>query len=223
MKGSLRKIMIIGGIALAVWGAFNLYPQLQSTENNDFNKYPDADHWSYGLDVKNGTKAIYNVYHVSLERNVTVSYTVVDTNVSEDTWRVAIEASDGEVRENAYAITRESILPVGGSQIVGELDRFEVATKMPVAEFMMGLKDQPLAVGARWQMAFLAPDNTYTRSYIVEKQSVNGNDIYVLKYGPEKTPSYAWVSKQYPIPLRDEYREPLSGEIISVYELIEYE
>jgi hypothetical protein len=214
-------MIIVGGVALAVWGFFNLYPQLQTLESGD-KVYPAENLWTYGFGVTNGTQVSYNVYHASLGHNVTVSYTVVDIDSNNGTWKIAVEVTDGEVKENAYAITTESILPVGGSEIVGDLGRFAVATKMPVAEFMIGLKDQPLEVGASWQMAFLAPDNTYTRSKIVKKEDTDGQEVYVLSYGPEKTPSFTWIAKNYPVPVRDEYNEPFSGKIISVYELVEY-
>jgi len=215
-------MIIVGGVALVFWGLFNLYPQLQTPETSNAKTYPADKLWTYGFGIGKGSYISYNVYHMSLGLNVTVSYTVVDTGTSNGIWKVAIEVTDGEVRESAYAMTAESILPVGGSEIVGELDRFAVATKMPIAEFLIGLRDQPLVVGASWQMAFLAPDNTYTRSNIVKKQDADGYEVYVLKYGPEKTPSFAWFAKDYPLPLRDEYKDPLSGVIISVFELVEY-
>ena len=196
-------MIIVAAIAVVFWGVFNIYPQLQVPETSKPKVYPAENHTSIG-------------------HNVTVSYTVVDADSRNGTWKVSIEVTDGEEKENAYAITAESILPVGGSPIVGKLDKFAAATKMPVAEFMIGLKDQPLVVGASWQMAFLSPDNTYTRSYIAQKQEVNGEEVYVLKYGPENTPSFTRISKNYPIPLRDEYKDPISGQIISVYALVEY-
>ena len=215
-------MIIVAAIAVVFWGVFNIYLQLQVPETSKPKVYPAENLWMYGFGVGNGTHAVYNVYHTSIGHNVTVSYTVVDADSRNGTWKVSIEVTDGEEKENAYAITAESILPVGGSPIVGKLDKFAAATKMPVAEFMIGLKDQPLVVGASWQMAFLSPDNTYTRSYIAQKQEVNGEEVYVLKYGPENTPSFTWISKNYPIPLRDEYKDPISGQIISVYELVEY-
>ena len=109
------------------------------------------------------------MYHAALGQNVTVSYTVVDTGGLNGIWKIAVDAKAGDVEENAYDITTKSILPVGGSKIIGEIDRLEVATKMPVAEFLMGITDQPLVVGASWHMEFLTPDNTFTRSSIIKQ------------------------------------------------------
>ena len=219
---SFRTMIIVGAMALIFWGIFNLYPILQTPERSDAKVYPTDKLWTFGFGIGKGTQVTYNVYHASLAQNVTASYKVVDTDGSNGTWKIAVEVTDGEVKENVHANTTETILSVSSSEIVGELDRFAVATKMPAAEFLIGLRDQPLTVGASWQMAFLAPDNTYTRSSIVNKQDVNGQEVYVLRYGPEKTPSFIWIARNYPIPVRDEYKDPLSGEIISVYELIEY-
>lgn len=222
-KRSLRTMIAVAAIAIAIWAAFNLYPQLQAPQPNAPQIYPQESLWTYSADILEGTNAVYNVYHISIGHNVTVSYTVTDVNRENGTWAVSIEVTDGEEKESAYAITKGSMLPVGGSQIVGDLEKFGAATKMPIAEFMAGLEDQPLVVGASWQMAFLAPDNTYTRSYIAEKREVKGQEVFVLKYGPENSPSFAWVAKNYPIPLHDEYTDPLSGEIISIHELVKYE
>lgn len=221
-RRSLRTMILVGAGALAFWGIFNLYPQLQATENSGFGDYPADKLWTYGSGITEGTQAKYNVYHAILDKNVTVSYIVLDTDQANGMWKVAVEVTDGQMKESAYAFTAQSILPVSGSDFVGELDKFAVATKMPVADFLNGLHDQPLVIGGKWQMAFLAPDNTYTRSNIVKAEKMNGEEVFVLKYGPEKVPSFAWIAKNYPIPLKDEYKDPLSGEIISVHELLEY-
>jgi len=222
-KGSFRKIIFLASVALVIWGIFNLYPQLtQTTERTNVRDLPEDKLWTYGFGVGEGTQAVYNVYHVGLGHNVTVSFTVVDVNSKDGNWKISVEVTSGKVKEKAYAITKKSILPVSGSQILGELESFAIATRMPVAEFIVGLKDQPLVVGANWGMAFLSPDNTYTWSSIVKKQDLDGHEVYVLSYGSEKASSLAWIAKNYPIPLRDEYKDPLSGEIISIYELVEY-
>lgn len=216
----IRQLIAVAAIALVVWGVINLYPLLQTPET-DTRVYHADDLWTYGLGIGEGTQAVYNVYHAALERNVTVSYTVVEKH-EDGTWMVSIEATDGEVKESAYAITKENIFPVSGSQLSGKIDRFAVAVKMPVVDFLMGLEDQPLIIGERWQMAFLAPDNTYTWSVVLKKEDVNGQEAFVIRYGPEIMPSYTWIAKEYPIPIRDEYNDPLFDETVSIYELIEY-
>lgn len=222
-KRSFRKIIFLASAALSIWAIFNLYPQLtQTTERTNVRDLPEDRLWTYGFGVGEGTRVVYTVHHAALANNVTVSFTVVDINNKDGNWKVSVEVTGGKVKEKAYAITKKSILPVSGSQIRGELESFVIATRMPVAEFIVGLKDQPLVVGANWGIAFLTPDNMYTWSSIVKKQDVNGQEVYVLRYGPEKMSSIAWIAKNYPIPLRDEYKDPLSGEIISIYELVEY-
>ncbi|MEM3083981.1 MAG: hypothetical protein QXU32_05500 [Nitrososphaerales archaeon] len=221
-RKSLRAMIIVAAIAIVLWGVFNLYPKLQPLETKP-RVYPQEVLWTYGFGIGEGSHVVYDAYHTSIGHNVTVSYTVIDTENEDGTWKVAVEITNGKDSEAAYVFTAGSILPVSGSRLVGNLEKFEVATKMPVAEFLMGLEDQPLVVGASWQMAFLSPDNTYTRASIVENKELDGQDVYVLKYGPEKNPSFTLIAKNYPIPLRDEYIDPLSGEIISIYRLVAYE
>lgn len=216
-------MVFIASVALVAWGVFNLYPQLMQTEEgSEFRSLPPEKLWTYGLGIEEGARVVYSVYHVTLVKNITASFSVVDTDAEDGRWKILVEVNDGEMSEKAYVLTRKSILPTSGSQILGELRTFAIATRMPIAEFIVDMMDQPLVVGANWEMAFLSPRNSYTWSSIVGKEDVDGKEAYVLRYGPEKMYSLAWIVEDYSVPLRDEYKDPLSGEIISVYELIEY-